>query len=209
MIQLLPPKCFLRPFGCGPSGEEPRHTVMRLNPPGQFRKVGSAICGRQRQMETQMTTHNVQRLTKLTSQLVETLMTAAICAEEIRTEIHAELDGSDTIIAGRWGEAALRNSPGINQRPILDQSTLCVTWNARSLHLGHTRAFWLLARLSRRPNQYVTHLELLHDVWDDENLATATIRSVVRHLRRRLRDGGMGELAAAIRGHNGRYILSL
>jgi DNA-binding response OmpR family regulator len=157
----------------------------------------------------QMITHKVKRLAKLTDQLAETLMTAAICAEEIRTEIHAELDGNGPILAGRWSEGALCNSPGANQRPILNQSTLCVTWNAKSLHLGHTRGFWLLARLSRRPNQYVTHLDLLHDVWDDENLSVATIRSVVRHLRKKLQDGGMGELATAIRGHNGRYMLSL
>jgi DNA-binding response OmpR family regulator len=156
-----------------------------------------------------MTTRKVQRLAKLTNQLAETLMTAAICAEEIRTEIHAELDGSNAVTAGHWGDGTHRNSPAMKQRPILDESTLCVTWNAKSLHLGHTRAFWLLARLSRRPNQYVTHLDLLHEVWDDESLAPATIRSVVRHLRHRLRDGGMSELAAAIRGHNGRYILSL
>jgi DNA-binding response OmpR family regulator len=182
---------------------------MRLNAPGQFRTVGSAIGGRRRQMDPRMNAHKVQRLAKLTNQLAETLMTAAICAEEIRTEIHAELDVTDTNTGCGWGETTLPNSSGVSRRPILDQSTLCVQWNAKSLHLGHTRAFWLLARLSRRPNQYVTHLDLLHDVWDDESLSAATIRSVVRHLRRRLCDGGMSELAAAIHGHNGRYILSL
>jgi DNA-binding response OmpR family regulator len=91
----------------------------------------------------------------------------------------------------------------------MDESTLSVLWNGKSLHLGHTRSFRLLARLSRSPGRYVTHLDLLQDVWDDENKTTATIRSVVRHLRRQLCDGGMTELARLIRGHNGRYILDL
>jgi DNA-binding response OmpR family regulator len=156
-----------------------------------------------------MTTQKVQRLAQLTNQLAETLMTAAICAEELRTEIHAELDGGDGVLAGHSRDGLGRDLSHANQRPWLDQSTLSVRWNGKSLHLGHTRAFWLLDRLARRPNQYVTHLDLLHDVWDDEDLADSTIRSVVRHLRCRLRDGGMGELASAIRGHNGRYILAL
>lgn len=156
-----------------------------------------------------MTTLKMQRLAKLTKQLAETLTTAAICVEEIRTEIDAEFDNPNADATGNWNKTKLSNPKRINRRPLLDQTTLCVTWKDKSLHLGHTRAFGLLNRLSRCPNQYVTHLELLHDVWDDESLADATIRSVVRHLRRRLRDAGMGELAAAIRGHNGRYILTL
>ena len=67
----------------------------------------------------------------------------------------------------------------------------------------------LLERLARCPNQYVTHLDLLRDVWEDEYTATATIRSLVRQLRRKLRGAGWADLAAAIRGHNGRYVLSL
>jgi DNA-binding response OmpR family regulator len=160
-------------------------------------------------MEIVMTTQKVQQLAQLTNRLAEILMTVVICAEELRTEVHVELHGSDSIVGGQSSSAAASSGPRVNQRPFLDQSTLCVRWKGKSLHLGHTRGFWLLDRLSRRPNQYVTHLDLLHDVWDDEDLAVATIRSVVRHLRRRLRDGDMGELAAAIRGHNGRYILAL
>lgn len=77
------------------------------------------------------------------------------------------------------------------------------------MHLGHTIAFRFLQRLARCPNQYVDHLTLLHDVWENEELAIATVRSLARNLRRKLSDGGMQELAAAIRGHNGRYILQL
>src|SRR4051812_20559228 len=147
-----------------------------------------------------------QRLERLTSQLAETLMTAAFCVEEIRSALCAETGyvGDDRV---RRGSSGKRHAP--KPRPLLSDSTLSVCWKGRSLYLGHTVRFRLLDRLARRPNQYVTHLDLLHDVWDDEELTTDTIRSTVRHLRRRLRDGGMGGLAKAIRGHNGRYILEL
>ena len=95
------------------------------------------------------------------------------------------------------------------ERPLLDESTLSVSWKGKALHLGNTLAFRLLERLARCPNQYVTHLDLLRDVWEDEFTATATIRSLVRQLRRKLRGAGWTDLAAAIRGHNGRYVLSL
>jgi DNA-binding response OmpR family regulator len=156
-----------------------------------------------------MKTHELRRALQLVAQLEEALMTSAICVKEIRAELdlHDSLERGFSDLQGRG-----RNCPEARMktpRPFLDQSTLSVSWRGKSLHLGHTRAFWLLSRLSRRPNQYVTHLDLLHDVWDDEELEVATIRSAVRHLRRRLRDGDMSELAEAIRGHNGHYILEL
>jgi DNA-binding response OmpR family regulator len=141
-----------------------------------------------------------QRLDRLASQLAETLMTAAICAKELRSEVRAEMNKE------------LRSVPAgetVNRRPLMSESTLSVLWNGKSLFLGHTVYFRLLERLSRRPNQFITHLDLLRDVWDDELLATATIRSGVRHLRQRLRAGGMGDLAKYILGHNGRYILEI
>ena len=147
------------------------------------------------------------RLDALTSQISETIMTVALCAQEIRSLVRAELDG-DAQARPRPSGAQLVATCR-HQRPLLDESTLSVIWKGRTLRLGHTVSFRLLARLARRPNQFVTHLDLLRDVWDDEDVATATIRSVVRHLRRRLREGGMKELAIAIRGHNGRYILEL
>ena len=152
-----------------------------------------------------MKSNKAQRIIQLTNQLAETLMTAAICAQEIRSEIHDELD---TQTIGPNGHRA-QSGNGHSSRPLLDQSTLSVIWNGKSLHLGHTRAFWLLDRLSRHPNQYVPHLDLLRDVWDNEELASGTIRSVVRHLKRQLEDAGMVELASAICGHKGRYILRL
>jgi DNA-binding response OmpR family regulator len=153
-----------------------------------------------------MTHEKHYRLARLSNQLAELLMAVAICAEEIRSTLQADLEGGD----GNWrGRSESFVASPTAARPILDLSTLCVQWNGTAIHLGNTLAFRLLERLARRPNQYVTHLDLIRDVWDVDNKATSTVRSVVRHLRVRLREGGMEQLADAIQGHNGRYILSL
>jgi hypothetical protein len=185
-----------------PSGFAPAH-VLHLSDAGQFGHGGHFVCGRW--TETAMSPDNVRKLAALARQLIETLKTADICGQEIHALSLAESDhdahaGPDRHAAGL---------PHPKQRPLLDESTLSVIWRAKTLHLGHTLAFRLLARLARCPNQYVTHLDLLRDVWDNEELATATIRSLVRELRRKLRIGGMTDLATAIRGHNGRYVLEL
>lgn len=151
-----------------------------------------------------MSTPDTERLSHLTSQLAESLMTAVICVDEIRRTIQDMINrGSSepmpSIHNGRQKRC---------ERPLLDESTFSVSWQGKSLYLGHTRLYDFLKCLARQPNQYVPHLELIQEVWDEEDIATATIRSVVRHLRTRLRTSGMGELAAAIRGHNGHYILA-
>jgi DNA-binding response OmpR family regulator len=156
-----------------------------------------------------MNPDKARRLDALTGQLAETLMSAAICADEIRAIVRTELDSEAPRPITQRGAGFAPNLPTRKQRPLLDESTMSVFWKGQSLHLGNTLPFRFLARLARRPNQYVTHRDLLRDVWDDQYLATATIRSVVRHLRERLRNGGMNDLAMAIRGHNGRYILDL
>jgi DNA-binding response OmpR family regulator len=156
-----------------------------------------------------MTPEKVHRLDALASQLAEALMTAAICAQEIHAVVRTENDGDMPTELGCCPNGFAHSLTQDKQRPLLDESTLSVNWNGQTLHLGHTLAFRLLARLARRPNQYVTHSVLLRDVWDDDDLATATIRSLVQELRRKLRNGGMSDLAIAIRGHSGRYILIL
>lgn len=147
-----------------------------------------------------------RRLNTLAGQLAEALMTAAICAQEIQAAMRTEVDEAD--LGHRPGGCVTR-PPNPVERPLLDESTLSVIWRGKALHLGNTLAFRLLERLARCPNQYVTHLDLLRDVWEDELTAIATIRSVVRQLRCKLRGGGLTDLATAIRGHNGRYILSV
>ena len=154
-----------------------------------------------------MAIQDIEQLISLSKELADTLVTASYFADKIRSILRIEEQGllpePTRSAPGRRGE---RNP----DRPVVDQSTFSVSWQGKSLHLGHTRSFWLLARLARRPNQYVTHLELITEVWDaDDELTTATIRSTVCQLRRRLRMKRMSGLAAAIRGHNGHYMLAL
>ena len=183
------------------------HGVLHLSIAGRFRDGVQVICGQE--METAMTPQNVHKLHVLSRHLTESLMRAALCAKEIGEIAQAQSADGHVCTPDANGNGHGRNGSRSRPRPLLDESTLSVIWKERSLHLGHTRSFRLLARLARSPGQYVTHLDLLEEVWDDEDKATATIRSVVRHLRRQLCNGGMKELASGIRGHNGRYILDV
>jgi DNA-binding response OmpR family regulator len=158
-------------------------------------------------METTMNSEQAQRLTDLTAQLSETLMTAAICAGEIRIVLRTELDGRTAVRPGRSQEATHRNPP--RERPLVDDSTLSVLWAGKICPLRHTILFRLAERLARRPNQYVTSGQLLRDVWEGGVKSPDTIRSTVRHLRQRLSEAGMDDLAARIHGTGGRYGLML
>jgi len=154
-----------------------------------------------------MTPDLQKRLTGLSTQLAETLMTAAILADEIRTVVQSEPDRPGSTRPGRAHEMPPRNSS--RPRPLVDQSTLSVVWSGRTCSLRNTILFRLAGRLARQPNQYITADQLLCDVWDGGVKSPDTIRSAVRHLRKRLIEAGMDELAAAIRGSGGRYGLML
>lgn len=160
-------------------------------------------------METAMTSEKVHRLAHLADQLSETLMTAAICAEELRAIIRAETDDACPVRRGHSNNGPSSDSFSAGDRPIVDQSTLSVSWAGKSCHLGYTILFRLADRMSRRPNQYVTADQLLREVWDGGLRSADTIRSNVRRLRERLSLAGMQDLAAAIRGRGGRYGLFL
>lgn len=151
-----------------------------------------------------MTTDPASRLDVLCRQLTESIMGAALCAKEIATIVRDMRDGGAPHVNGQ--QCGGRGYPG---RPMLDEATLSVVWNGRALHLGHTQGFWLLARLARSTNQYVTHLDLIQEIWNDDFTDTTVLRAGVRRLRIKLRRGGMGDLADAIVGHHGRYMLSL
>jgi DNA-binding response OmpR family regulator len=154
-----------------------------------------------------MTTDPDSRLDVLCRQLTENIMGAALCAQEIAALVREKHD--DKGRPNVHGNGQRRNEQGVLHRPLLDEPTLSVVWNGSMLHLGHTQGYWLLARLARSANRYVTHLDLLQDVWDDESADTTVLRAGVRRLRVKLRGGGMGDLADAIVGHHGRYMLNL
>lgn len=155
-----------------------------------------------------MTPENVRKLKLLSSQLTESLMNAALCAKEIGEIARAEIDDASGR-PGANGNGRHRNGANAQQRPLLDESTLSVIWKGKTLHLGHTQGFWLLARLARCPNQYITHVDLLEEIWEDDFTDTSVLRAGVQRLRVKLRRGGMGDLANAIAGHRGRYMLNL
>jgi hypothetical protein len=156
-----------------------------------------------------MTPENVRKLNLLSRQLTESLMSAALCAKEIGEIARAEIDDDIGGGPGANGDGHRGNGARTQQRPLLDEATLSVIWRGRTLHLGHTQGFWLLARLARCPNRYITHVDLLEEIWDDEFADTTLLRACVRRLRVKLCQGGMGDLADAIAGHRGRYMLDL
>lgn len=152
-----------------------------------------------------MTLEKMQRIAQISNRLTESLMTAAICAEEIRTAIQADLGGSDETRVSGSDDAKSLSRFGLKKRPNVDPATYSVLWAGKSCHLGYTFLFRLAERLFRRPNQYISGEQLLRDVWDGSVRSPDTIRSTVRHLRDRLLRAGMADLASAIRGRGGRY----
>ena len=154
-----------------------------------------------------MTTAPDPRLDVLCRQLTENIMGAALCAQQLATIVRERHYGDGHLGGSENGHQRLDKIS--HSRPLLDEATLSVVWNGKMLHLGHTQGFWLLARLTRSVNQYVTHLDLIQEIWDDDFTDTTVLRAGVRRLRIKLRRGGMGDLAEAIVGHHGRYMLNL
>ena len=93
--------------------------------------------------------------------------------------------------------------------PIADQTTFTVVWRGRSCFLGNTLLFRLFARLLRSRNRFVSHVDLLDDVWDGPREGSV-IRGVAKRLRDQLAKDGMADLAQAIDGTtSGHYGLML
>jgi hypothetical protein len=189
-----------------PYGFSILHIGLHLTPAGRVRLgfISAAMA-----MEITVTTEIVHKLVLLSRQLTENLMSAALCAKELSAIANAEADHDNDGMAAINGKGRCNQQNHNDARPLLDESTLSVTWQGRSVRLGHTQAFWLLARLSRRANQYVTHLDLMREIWDDEFADTSLLRAGVQRLRLKLRHGGMADLARAITGHHGRFMLDL
>ena len=70
-------------------------------------------------------------------------------------------------------------------RPIADEDTFCITWRGHTCFLGNTLLFWLFHRLNQSVDRYVSHMELMDDVWRGVREAS-TIRGVAKRLRDRL-----------------------
>jgi DNA-binding response OmpR family regulator len=102
-----------------------------------------------------------------------------------------------------------RSVPSDRHGLVVDHKLLSVHFDGKTCFLGNTLSFRFLARLSERPNAYVSYEELLSDVWQGVR-SDAAVRSTVKTLRQRLRKAGMGGLADAIDGKvPGHYTLKV
>jgi DNA-binding response OmpR family regulator len=115
-----------------------------------------------------------------------------------------DADLAARILAGQRDGA--RDAPGTYARvaKLVDDGRFLVRWNGRECGLGQTLLFRLFRRLATSCNRYVSHQDLLDDVWGAERSSVA-IRTVVRDLRRRLVAAGMKDLAGAIDGKSAGY----
>ena len=155
-----------------------------------------------------MDADKARRLNELASQLAETLMTAAIRAQEIQAAVRTEIGEADL---GHRPDGFVPRPPNPvdHPHPVIDHSRFTVTFGGRTCRLGNTIPFRFLARLAESPGRYVSHEQLVDDVWDGQGSDDA-LRSVVKHLRRRLREAGLDDLAGAINGLTpGHFVLRL
>ena len=125
-----------------------------------------------------MILEQAKRLVNLTERLSETLMAAAICADDIRAILLMEFDGRNSAQWGRAQNTRPRNP--VPRRPLVDSSTFSVFWAGKTCLLRRTVLFRLAERLARQPNQYITADQLLRDVWEGGIKSPETIRSAVR-----------------------------
>ena len=155
-----------------------------------------------------MDADTTRRLNALAGKLAEALMTADFCAREIQATVRTEVDEAD--LGHRPGGFVPRPpNPGYHPHPLIDQSRFTVTLGGRTCRLGNTIPFRFLARLVKSPGRYVSHEQLIDDVWDGQGSDDA-LRSVAKHLRRRLREAGLDDLAGAINGLTpGYFVLRL
>ena len=106
------------------------------------------------------------------------------------------------------GTVTLSTPPSLglhrSETSILDEGTFSVRWANYTCRLGNTVAFRLLARLARRPNQYLSYKSLRDGIWD-ECESDAAVQSAVKVLRRKLSAAGMADLAAVIDGSVSRH----
>lgn len=154
-----------------------------------------------------MTSENARKLHVLSRRLTEHLMSAALCANEISEIAQDAIEDGDRGVPG--AHANVRNGTHATPRPLLDEATLSVIWRDDTLHLGYNKEFRLLAYMARHVNHYVTHADLLAEIWDDDFADVSLLRASIQRLKNRLRRGGMADLADAVIGCKGRYILDL
>ena len=83
--------------------------------------------------------------------------------------------------------------------PSANPANFTAHWQSKSCFLGNTLLFRFFERLAKTPNIYVSHQELLDDVWGDDRTAS-TIRGVAKRLKDKLNACGLHELSDCIVG---------
>jgi hypothetical protein len=124
----------------------------------------------------------------------------AVQAETLIQMLESETRGGD--------ESRRKRGPTAAQR-MLDPTTFTVHWGKKSCYLGNTLPYRVLNHLAQHMDHYVSHQDLLDDVWGGHRSPSA-VRNVVALLRARLIQAGLEDLALAIDGSNsGHYGLLL
>jgi DNA-binding response OmpR family regulator len=114
------------------------------------------------------------------------------------------LDGQDKAVLHNAPYGDQRRNGLSRDRLTVNPTTFTVQWRGQSCNLGPTILFKLIHFLARRPGRYCTYDVLMEHVWG-QCCSSTTIRSAVKRLRQAVRDAGMPDLAAAIRGRRECY----
>ena len=147
-----------------------------------------------------MITHqNNQLIREKLKSLAEWHAAAVAKIEETIALLSQMLDGDDSFDEPCGISVSERGSDSLSDYPVAERTTLRILWRGRSCFLGNTLLFRFFERLARSPNRYVSHEDLLEDVWGGPR-ESVTIRGVAKRLRDRLMQAGMTELAEAIDG---------
>jgi DNA-binding response OmpR family regulator len=118
------------------------------------------------------------------------------------------LDRQDKIVLRKAPHGGQPRSGLPRDQPTVNPTTFIVQWHGRSCNLGPTILLRLIHFLARRPGRYSTYDDLMEHVWG-QRCSNTTIRSAVKRLRRAMREAGMPDLAASIRGRGECYGLFL
>ena len=155
-----------------------------------------------------LSTQDLCRLAELLAEIEDHYTLAAMSVAEVRAIVASALEPR---LAPAKSSAGSERAPRSNPRreTLVDAATFTIRWEGKACDLGNTLPFKLFQRLLVHPNQYVSYEQLMDDVWGGGVKSDDTVRSVVRHLKRRLHSAGMDDLAAAIYGRDHHYALFL
>ncbi len=137
----------------------------------------------------------------LLTELREAIQLIQRCINTLEKIADVDLTETDGVSVHPPNEASLRLE--------FNENLFQVKWNNLYCDFGPILPFRLLAYLAKYPNRYITHSELLSQVWHAMR-SPGALRSVVTDLRVRLCRAGMSDLAKAVDGHqSGHYGLML